>query len=379
MKFYLPDNVYDAAIKRINWLFDEFPVVTVGYSGGKDSTVCLHLTLKVAEERGRLPVPVVFLDQEAEWDCVIDHIREVMTDPRVEPIWLQVPLRLFNATSVLEPWLNCWEPGKQWIREKEPNSIHDNVFGTDRFAELLDGYLKWRWPNTPCVQIAGVRAEESPARLKGLTSYETYGGETWGRKNDVKRGHYVMYPLYDWSYTDIWKAIFDHNWPYCRLYDYMYQHGIPVAQMRVSNVHHESAVRSLFFLQEIEADTWNRIVSRLSGVNSAGQMRDKFMKPKQLPPMFKDWREYRDHIIDKLAPDDKKEYYRTTFASYDSRYQGKALDELRKVQIGAVLANDYHGTKLSVFVASHGADSINAGSKGGVLGGAKRKAQNVLA
>lgn len=86
LKIYLKETVYDAALDRMRYLFGEFPNVVVSFSGGKDSTVILNLALKVAEEMGRLPLKVLFLDQEAEWDCVIDYIRRVMNDPRVESI-----------------------------------------------------------------------------------------------------------------------------------------------------------------------------------------------------------------------------------------------------------------------------------------------------
>ena len=66
MKIYSKENVHTEAIKRINRLFDDFENVVVGFSGGKDSTVCLNLTLMVAEQRNRLPLKVVWVDQEAE-------------------------------------------------------------------------------------------------------------------------------------------------------------------------------------------------------------------------------------------------------------------------------------------------------------------------
>jgi hypothetical protein len=52
-------NVFDAALDRIRWLFDEFDnQVMVCNSGGKDSTVVLELALMVAKERACLPLHV---------------------------------------------------------------------------------------------------------------------------------------------------------------------------------------------------------------------------------------------------------------------------------------------------------------------------------
>lgn len=373
MKFYLPETVYEAALRRIRWLFDEFEHVVVNFSGGKDSTVTLNLALMVAEEKGRLPLPVMFIDQEAEWQTVIDYVREVMHDPRVKPFWLQCPIRIFNATSTIDPWLHCWEPGAEWIREKEPDSIHENTFGTDRFGEMFSAFMVAQYPKSPAVCLAGVRAEESPARLQGLTSYETYKGETWGKQADKRRPHYTMYPLYDWSYTDIWKAIHEHGWSYCRLYDYMYQQGVPLQKMRVSNVHHETAVTQLFFLQEIEGETWNRVTARVSGAGSAGQLQEKFFAPKELPPMFKDWWEYRDYLVEHLIDDpEKRAYFHRTFKAHDERYDEEVQDKLVKTEISCILTNDYHGTKLSVFHANNGSHSKNWGKRADGLGSTRK-------
>ena len=109
MKIFLKENVFEAALDRIRYIFDEFPTVIASISGGKDSTVIFHLALQVAREKGRLPLKVFFLDQEAEWDSVIDNVRGIMSHPDVEPLWLQIPFRLFNATSARSPWLYCWE------------------------------------------------------------------------------------------------------------------------------------------------------------------------------------------------------------------------------------------------------------------------------
>lgn len=54
---YLQTNVFEEALNRIRFLYDNHDDVIVSMSGGKDSTVLFHLALMVAQERGRLPQP----------------------------------------------------------------------------------------------------------------------------------------------------------------------------------------------------------------------------------------------------------------------------------------------------------------------------------
>jgi len=363
-KIYLKKSVYDAALERIGWLYDEFDNVYVTISGGKDSTVVLNLALEVAEQKGRLPVRVLFIDQEGEWEVVIDHLRQVLNDSRIDPYWLQVPIKIFNATSHRSTWLQCWDPNaKEWMRDKEENSIHDNRFGTDRFKKMFPAFLKTMHPREKACFISGVRCEESPSRQMGLTQCATYKGETWGRKGGTKY-HYAFYPIYDWTYRDVWKAIYDGSWPYCPLYDYMYQYGIPTRDMRVSNLNHENAVQNLYFMQEIEPHTWEKLTQRIHGINTAGTLSTQWGKPKKLPYMFDSWLEYRDHLLENLIQDEEtREIFRKQFASNDKNYKhnDKVFTELIRTEINALIVNDYHGTKLQMFHASHSKDSINAG------------------
>ena len=152
MKIYLKGNVYDAAIERIHRLFDEFGQnVVVCTSGGKDSTVVKELTLKVAEERGMLPVKVMFVDQEAEYQMVIDYVRIAMADPRVDPYWLQVPMKMPNSLSMTQPFLNAWYPGEPWMRPQEEISIKENVYGVDTWSSggntIFKAFLAHHFPN----------------------------------------------------------------------------------------------------------------------------------------------------------------------------------------------------------------------------------------
>lgn len=361
MKLYLNQNVLDAALDRIRWLYDEFEIVVCNISGGKDSTICLNLTLQVAEERNRLPLKVMFIDQEAEWNSVIEHLRDIFADPRIEPYWLQVPIKIFNATSHLDQWLNCWEIGKedQWMREKEDIAIKENIYGTDRFGVMFEKFFQVQFPNQKACYIAGMRAQESPTRYYALTGGHTYKGVTWGRVETAKMEQYAFYPIYDWETNDVWKTIHNKKWDYCKLYDVYYQYGVPIKNMRVSNVHHETAIASMLWLQEIEGDTWEKLTQRISGINTAGQMAKNFYCPSKVPFMFKDWREYRDYLLEHLIVDkENAEKFRKSFARQEESMIPAIHEDLIKSQTSSLITNDYHGTKMASFMAANAHYSI---------------------
>ena len=304
MKIFSDATVFDATLARLRYLFAEFPNVVVGMSGGKDSTVVFELALRVARERKRLPLTVFFLDQEAEWTATVDYVRAIMYRKEVRPLWFQMPMHLDNAASFQTKFLQCWDPAAEadWVHPKDPCSIKENRYGTDRFAELFPAIFKKEFAGQRLAVVAGVRCEESPARLMGCTNQLTYKAITWGRK--LSPGQFTFYPLYDWSYRDIWTAIHREKWAYNRVYDEQYRYGVNVAEMRVSNLHHETAVRSLFHLQEMDPALYERLAKRLPGVDTAGKFGAEFYA-KKLPFMFRDWPEYRDYLIEKLVDDAK--------------------------------------------------------------------------
>jgi predicted phosphoadenosine phosphosulfate sulfurtransferase len=347
--YYLSQTVLEAARERIAYLFDEFEVVIAGYSGGKDSTVVLELALEEAKRRGRM-LPVLFVDQEAEWQGTVDLVRDVMGRDGVVPYWLQVPIKLFNATSTEDEWLMCWDPDREadWMRPQEIGAFTANLYGTDRFGELFGAFLKVHYRDTRACFLSGVRTEESPTRMMGLTHQATYKWITWGKK--FREGlHYTFYPIFDWGWRDVWKAINDHDWRYNRVYDYQYWYGVPVNDMRVSNVHHETAVKALFWLQEFEPETYAKLTHRIGGVDMAGKMNrgDYFLR--HCPPMFKGWEEYRDFLLDKLISEEHQLAFLRQFHKQDLLYGGRRGDALLKEQVQAILTNDYHMTKLGNF------------------------------
>lgn len=348
MKVYKSKNVFDETLDRMRFLFNEFPNVIVNISGGKDSTVILNLALQVARELNRLPLQVLFTDQEAEWDAVIYYIRSIQANPEIKFYWLQVPIKISNANSHANPWVYCWKENDIWLREKEPDSIKENVYGTDRFAEMFPAFLKHHFPETKSCYIAGVRAEETPKRAIALTDSVTYKWITWGKQLDKKIPHCTFYPIYDWSYTDIWKAIYSNNWKYCKIYDVMYNYGVPVQAMRVSNVHHETAVRSLWYMQEFEPENYEKLTARVAGIDMAGKMGEKDYFPKKLPFMFKDWKEYRDYLLKNLiAEESTRNSFQHRFDMMDKKYSDIAdIQRMYKVQVSSLVANDFTFVKM---------------------------------
>ena len=355
-RMYLKDNVLQAARKRIAWLFDEFDNLVICTSGGKDSTVLTELALQIAREKNRLPLDVMFLDQELEWQETISYMRTVMYRPDVRPHWLQVPFTLSNATSKKDAWLNAWDPSVAdiWMREKEDIAVKDNTFGTKRFKELFDAYAMHAWPDQKLVWLAGLRADENPGRSLGVTGGVTYGGETWGRK---MRGaqHYTMYPIYDWSAVDIWKCIHENGWTYNQIYDVQYQQGINFRAMRISALCHEIAIKSLWTMQEISAETYRLVIRRLAGTDAAIKLGESNMLPSALPPMFKDWADYRDFLLPRLI--ENPEWIakmQRTFEADDRWYENAPwLADLQRNHVHSILCNDWEFVRRDNFMSKN--------------------------
>lgn len=94
-------NVLEATRQRIAWTFDNFPRVYCSFSGGKDSSVMLHLTMDEAIKRGR-KVGVLYIDFEAQYRHSIEHMREMydLYHDHIEPYWVALPIHLRNAVSM---------------------------------------------------------------------------------------------------------------------------------------------------------------------------------------------------------------------------------------------------------------------------------------
>lgn len=367
-KYVVPNyNVYEAALDRIRWLFDEFDnKVSVSNSGGKDSTVVVELAAIVAKEKDALPLRVMWLDQECEFQATVDYQRYLMYErDDIDFHWYQVPFYMENATDLANRYTHIWGPDEEWVREKEPDSIKENVYGQDEFYDLLAAITSMDWDG--CV-IDGLRGEESPARRLTTTSAAMYKWCTWvgvdaGPQfvNDPSMHRFRFHPVYDWKVTDVWKAIYDHDWRYNEHYDQMFHRGVPTKSMRVSNYHHEQALTSLNWLQEIEPETWEAATRRLEGISTYGHLQgDQY--PKELPYMFASWEEYMYYLIDNLIPnEDERPIFHKQYTRLQNACTDVTDDTLAEVVVKAVIGGDYYGVQHRNFIVSNRA---KAGMKG---------------
>lgn len=342
-------NVYDAALDRIRWLWDEFEGhVSVSISGGKDSTVVMELAAVVARERGER-LKVQFLDQEAEWQGTRDYLRWIKDErDDIDFDWYQIPFRLFNAASHEDEWGYMWPAGQPddfYMRPPEPDSIRDNPFGeVDRFTDLLKAINK----ATGGANLSGMRAEEAPTRRLGMTTRPAYKYATWGAgdpKGDIhKPGNFwLMHPIYDWSYRDVWKAIHDHDWRYNSVYDGLHRYGVPHRNMRVSSLIHSGAVRSMEQVQEIEPETWVALTRRFAGVNAAAHVGEDSIAEARVhkPYMFDTWLEYLEYLIENLVKEEHREKFYKQIQTAKRALPWMTYDRIAQKMLPAVMKNDY--------------------------------------
>lgn len=332
-KLYLEKNVLDAATERIAMLFDRFRNIVISVSGGKDSTVLFDLCYQEARRRGR-ELNVFFLDQEAEYQSTIDQVRHLMTHEGVRPWWFQVPIRMTNATSLRVDFLYAWGPGEKWMREKDPLAIHsiDKDY-PQRFYPFLDWWEKEYWNTDETCFLVALRAEESLNRFRTVVKNPGLTGMPWTTK-----GKYSIkaYPLYDWTFEDVWHHIAVRGLRYNRIYDFMYRKGHRIQDVRVSYLGHENSFKCLPELHEFEPETYARLLERMPGVHVAARYakEDMVFNATRLPPAFKTWREYRDFLLE-TTPTAHADRFRERFAK-----QGDDEAVCRQ-QVRQLLINDW--------------------------------------
>jgi predicted phosphoadenosine phosphosulfate sulfurtransferase len=268
-------DVLTAARERIAWTFDRFERVYVSFSGGKDSTVMLHLVAEEAQRRRR-KFGLLFVDLEAQYKLTIEHVERcfALHAALIEPHWIALPILLRNAVSQFEPRWLCWDPERRgdWVRDPSPRSITSPLFypwfrqGME-FEELVPAFGKNYADDRSTACFVGIRADESLNRFRTLIIEKTrIEGKSW--TTWVGGSLANVYPIYDWRTEDLWTfhARFP-DLPYNALYDRMRLAGLSIHQMRICQPYGDDQRKGLWLYQIIEPETWGRVVARVNGAN----------------------------------------------------------------------------------------------------------------
>jgi predicted phosphoadenosine phosphosulfate sulfurtransferase len=277
-KLYSTTNVLDAARDRIRFAFDSFERLYVSFSGGKDSTVMLHLVMEEAITRGRR-VGILVIDLEAQYAATMEHVREMLDMYREhsDQFWVCLPMLLRNAVSQYQPRWCCWEPEAReaWVRSlpNHPACISDPEhfpFFQSRmeFEEFMVLFGLWYGNGVDAGAFVGIRCDESLNRFRSIASNDKacYAGRRFTTL--VEAGLFNVYPIYDWKTADVWTYHGKTKLPYNRLYDMMHLAGLSIHQMRICQPYGDDQRRGLWLYHLIEPESWFRVVARVNGANS---------------------------------------------------------------------------------------------------------------
>lgn len=324
-------DVLTAARQRISYTFDNFPRIYVSFSGGKDSSVMLHLVMDEAIKRNR-KVGVLFVDLEAQYKITIDHIQQMydLYADYIYPYWISLPIALRNAVSQYQPKWTCWGDGADWIRQPPKIAITDRDYFpfyhyNMEFEEFVPDFGHWFGNGKLTACFVGIRADESLNRYRTIvrrkSNFEGKGYTTW-----LNKGLYNIYPIYDWRTSDIWSYNSKFNKPYNKLYDLMHQAGLTIHQMRICQPYGDDQRKGLWLYQIIEPETWGKVVARVNGANQgslyAQESGNILGRLKISKPDNHTWESFAQMLLSTM-PDKTRDHYENKIAVFLKWYQDR--------------------------------------------------------
>lgn len=318
-KKYLEKNVLEAAIERLEIIFDEFENVYFSVSGGKDSSVMVQLANMVAKKKNK-KFDVLFIDLEAQYKNTVDHIEELKSLSQIRDFYhIALPIALRNAVSILQPKWICWEEESKdlWVREmpEDAINIHNCPFDWfkkgEEFEDFIVQFAEWyhKKYNTKVACGIGIRTDESMNRFRTIAFQDnklTYKNYNWTTKIKVGERHidvYNCYPIYDWRTEDIWGAVSKLDLKFNYIYELMYKNGMSIYEQRLCQPYGDDQRNGLNQFKALEYETWGKVLNRVNGVNF-GNIYCKTTalgNIKSSKPDFMSWQEYTVFLLESIG------------------------------------------------------------------------------
>lgn len=266
-------NVLQAANDRIKYVFDNYTDdrIFVNFSGGKDSSVVLFLTMAYAEKLNR-KFNIIFIDQEFENNTTIsfiEMIRGKYNDKYLKFYWV-CPRMWRKITFLDDRVIEVWAKYENKNVRPLPNDCyhHDMTEKMPKKSSLIRKISASFYAEQKIHKSAfllGLRANESLRRYVAVTSRDGIEGIPWSSKG-TGSGNMNFYPIYDWYDKDDWKYIIDNQLPYNPIYDYYYQKNTPVQEMRTSSILNIHALKKLSIIKEVDIEYYDMIVKKIADV-----------------------------------------------------------------------------------------------------------------
>lgn len=363
-KEHTDTDVYSETLNRIRYIYKMFDTIVVSFSGGKDSTAVLNATLEVARELGKLPLKVVFFDEEAIHPPTIDYVHRVSKLPDIDLEWYCLEFKHRNACSNEEPFWYTWDADKRdlWVRDMPACAITEHrhfVKGMtfQEFCPFLYERNKGR-----VAMLTGIRTEESLRRYRVIAM----------KKNDAfiqanaesSNNQYRCFPIYDWSSTDVWLAVHKFGWDYNRTYDMFNQTKLykKYLTQRVCPPYGEEPLRGLWVYAECFPEMWHKMLVRVPGVATAWRYANtELYSNATSKPDGITWEKYLEVVVDSYA--EEKKVVQSNIAAYARMHKSKTnhpiLDEQNNPLTGVsyqslcriAIRGDFKGRQSSMFDA----------------------------
>ena len=178
------------SLKILNQILDEFGVehIAVAWTGGKDSTVALHLWGQVLGRRNeKSAVRAVNLDTGLKFPEIIAFRDRMTREWQIDLHVVRPDVRLADYPVAENPVTCC--------RDLKITPLKRAV--SDLGLAVL---------------VSGVRGDENEERRDRPV-----------REQRSDPDHILVHPLLHWSEMDIWSYHVQENLPYCELYDQGYR------------------------------------------------------------------------------------------------------------------------------------------------------------
>ncbi len=347
MKTNPTKNVYEAAMERIEYIFNNFDNIYLSFSGGKDSGVMLNLVLDYMRTHHiKRKISVLFIDLEAFYKKTIEFIEKMYFENAelIDPYWVCLPMLTTNAVSMYEPFWIFWEPEKKdkWVREmpeydfiinleNNPFDFYKKNMTFEEFIALFGDWYADKHGGKKTACLVGIRTDESLNRYRAIarTDKASYNSKNYSTKITDKT--YNFYPIYDWRVEDIWTYNGKFHKFYNNMYDLFYKAGVSLSKMRICEPYGDEQKAGLNLFKIVEPETWIKVVDRVSGANFGNiYCGTKALGAKRIKlPEGHSWKSYCKFLLKTLPAETRKIYIKkfVKFIRYWNKVGSPVSDE----------------------------------------------------